>query len=252
VVVACHDDPGAAAVAAHARARGRVVRTYGTHEDADLRVEPMAQYGPGTTFETYLRGRRLGPVSLQVFGSHNALNAAGALLTALELGLPASDVREGLGLYSGARRRFEFKGQADGVRVFDDYAHHHTELRATLTAARELADGGRLVVAFQPLRFSRTAIFHRELGEALGLADDVVVLEVYGSNEAPIPGATGAMVAAAVPLPAEHVHFEPSFSLVPQWLVHRAQTGDLILTLGDGVVSMLGPEVVSLLKARVR
>ncbi|MFL6181211.1 MAG: UDP-N-acetylmuramate--L-alanine ligase, partial [Actinomycetes bacterium] len=106
---------------------------------------------------------------------------------------------------------------------------------------------GRLIVAFQPLRYTRTLRFHRELGQALGLADDVVVMEVYGSNEEPIPGATGALVADAVPLPRQHVAFEPSFSAVPTWLVDRAQPGDLILTLGDGIVTTLGPEIIELL-----
>jgi UDP-N-acetylmuramate--alanine ligase len=250
LVVACADDPGSARVAAHAASTGRRVLTYGASDDADLRLENLHAAGQETVFDAVLRGRRLGSVVLQVIGRHNALNAAGALLAASQLHVSESDLRDGLGLYSGARRRFELKGQAGGVRVYDDYAHHHTELRATLTAARELAGDGRLVVAFQPLRFSRTAIFHQELGEALGLADDVVVLEVYGSSEQPIPGATGALVAAAVPLPPEHVHFEPSFTQVPQWLADRARPGDLVLTLGDGVVSLLGPEVVALLKAR--
>jgi UDP-N-acetylmuramate--alanine ligase len=92
--------------------------------------------------------------------------------------------------------------------------------------------------------------FHRELGQALGLADDVVVMEVYGSNEEPIPGATGALVADAVPLPREHVAFEPSFSAVPAWLVDRARPGDLVLTLGDGIVTTLGPEIIGLLAAK--
>lgn len=187
---------------------------------------------------------------MHVVGLHNVLNAGAALTAGVALGYPPGEVVAGLELYTGARRRFEFKGEADGVRVYDDYAHHHSELIATLTAARQIAGGGRLIVAFQPLRFTRTATFFRELGAALGLADDVVVLEVYGSNEAPIPGVTGALVAAAVPLPREHVHFEASFSAVPPWLVARAQPGDLVLTLGDGIVTTLGPEIVDLLRHR--
>jgi UDP-N-acetylmuramate--alanine ligase len=136
--------------------------------------------------------------------------------------------------------------------VYDDYAHHHSELAASLATAREIAGDGRVIVAFQPLRYTRTLQFHRELGHALGKADDVVVLEVYGSNEEPIPGATGALVADSVPLASEHVHFEPSFSAVPQWLVTRTQPGDVILTLGDGIVTTLGPEVIDLLNERQR
>ena len=249
-VIACADDAGARRVAERARRAGQPVLTYGTAEDADMRVTNVALDSSGSWFQPVLRGRKLPDVSLQILGLHNVLNAAAALSGALELGVGAAEAIEGLALYSGARRRFEFKGEAAGVRVYDDYAHHHSEIRATLTAARQIANGGRLVVAFQPLRFTRTARFHRELGEALGMADDVLVMEVYGSNEEPIPGATGALVADAVPLPAEHVSFEPSFSAVAEWLVQRAKPGDLVLTLGDGIVTTLGPEVVDQLAAR--
>jgi UDP-N-acetylmuramate--alanine ligase len=226
------------------------VVTYGASADADVHITDVELDATGSWFRPVVKGRRLPDVSLRIVGMHNVLNATAALAVALELGVGVSDAVEGLGQYSGARRRFEFKGEADGVRVYDDYAHHHTELRATLTAARQIAEGGRIVVAFQPLRFTRTVEFHRELGEALGLADEVLVMEVYGSNEEPIPGATGALVAAGVPLPAEHVTFEPSFSAVPEWLVARARPGDLILTLGDGIVTTLGPEIVGLLRHR--
>jgi UDP-N-acetylmuramate--alanine ligase len=249
-VIACADDPGAAAVASYARGDGRRVVTYGTSAEADVRITDVALDATGAWFRPVVKGRRLPDVSLKVLGMHNVLNAAGALSVALEVGVGVGDAVEGLSLYTGARRRFELKGEADGVLVYDDYAHHHSELRATLTAARQIAGEGRLVVAFQPLRYTRTLRFHRELGEALGLADDVVVMEVYGSNEEPIPGATGALVAAGVPLAGDHVTFEPSFSAVPQWLVDRARPGDIVLTLGDGIVTTLGPEIVELLRHR--
>jgi UDP-N-acetylmuramate--alanine ligase len=250
VVVACADDPGAARVAEAARASGRRVLTYGSDSDADLRVTDVALDARGAWFQPVFKGRRLPDVSLQVLGMHNVLNAAAALAVTVELGVSAAQAIEGLALYSGARRRFEFKGEANGIRLYDDYAHHHSELKATLTAARQVVGDGRLIVAFQPLRYTRTLRFHRELGQALGLADDVVVMEVYGSNEEPIPGATGALVADAVPLPREHVAFEPSFSAVPAWLVDRARPGDLVLTLGDGIVTTLGPEIIELLAAK--
>ena len=249
VVIACADDPGSARVAQVAADAGRRIILYGTSEEADMRITDVALDASGSWFQPVLKGRKLPDVSLQLLGMHNVLNASAAMLVALELGVGVPDAIEGLAFYSGARRRFEFKGEANGVRVYDDYAHHHSELRATLTAARQIAGGGRLVVAFQPLRFTRTARFHRELGEALGLADEVVVMEVYGSNEEPIPGATGALVADAVPLAPDHVAFEPSFSAVPTWLVKRARPGDLILTLGDGIVTTLGPEIIDLLQA---
>ena len=250
VVIACADDPGSARVAEVAHERGRRVVTYGTGDDADLRVTDVALDSRGSWFQPVLRGRRLPDVSLQVHGMHNVLNAAAALAVCVEIGVNAAQAIEGLALYSGARRRFEFKGEAGGVRLYDDYAHHHTELRATLAAARQIVGQGRLVVAFQPLRYTRTLRFHRELGEALGLADDVVVMEVYGSNEEPIPGATGALVADAVPLPREHVRFEPSFQAVPAWLAARARPGDVVLTLGDGIVTTLAPEILELISVR--
>jgi UDP-N-acetylmuramate--alanine ligase len=186
-------------------------------------------------------------LQLRLPGRHHAANAAAALSAGLGLGLPWPDLRDGLASFAGTRRRFEPKGGGRGVRVFDDYAHHPTEIRATLTAARQVVGAGRLVVAFQPHRYSRTAAFRQEFGQALALADDVTVLEVYAAGEAPVPGASGASVAAAVPLPPDQVRFEPSWSAVAALLADRARPGDLVLTLGAGDITMIGPEVVALL-----
>jgi UDP-N-acetylmuramate--alanine ligase len=139
----------------------------------------------------------------------------------------------------------ELKGTAGGVRVYDDYAHHPTEVRAQLEAARTMTNGGRLVAVFQPHLYSRTALFAEGFGEALGLADEVVVMDVYGAREDPVPGVTGALVAEHVP--HEHVLFEPSWSAVPAAVVERVAPGDLVVTLGAGDVTLLGPEVLRLL-----
>jgi len=260
-LVACADDTGAVRLAAYARAQGVEVFTYGESEQADLRIHNVALTAAGATFVAEVQGglsgadrsdRHSQPVALQVLGRHNVLNSGGALAGGVALGFDIGPLADGLALYSGVRRRFEFKGEADGVRVYDDYAHHHSEIAASLATAHDIAGQGRVVVAFQPLRYTRTLRFHRELGHALGQADDVVVLEVYGSNEEPIPGATGALVADSVPLASEHVHFEPSFSAVPAWLLARAKPGDVIVTLGDGIVTTLGPEVVDMLNERQR
>ena len=248
-LVACADDAGSGRLAAYAGDLTSV-RTYGADESADLRVSAMTERGDGCEFEAAWRGVRLGPVAVHVPGRHNALNAAGALATGLVLGQSATRLIEGIASFSGTRRRFELKGSVAGVRVFDDYAHHPTELDVTLRTARVVAEGGRVVVAFQPHRYSRTAAFRREFGEALALADDVVVMEVYSAGEDPIPGATGESVAAAVPLPAERVLFEPSWSAVAERLVERAREGDVVLTMGAGDVTMVGPEVLALLEAR--
>ena len=248
-VVMCADDEGTRRLAAWARERGVDVRTYGTAEDADLRLERLTVSGTTSRYEPVLRGRRLPPVRLAVPGRHLALNSAAALLVGTGLGLDSATLVEGLAGFTGVRRRMELKGQEAGVRVYDDYAHHPTELLAQLTAAREVAGRGRLVVAFQPHRYSRTLAFASEFGAALGLADEVVVMEVYSAGEDPVPGATGATVAAAVPLPPAQVVFEPSWSAVPEVLAARARPGDLVLTLGAGDVTAIGPEVLRLLAA---
>jgi UDP-N-acetylmuramate--alanine ligase len=246
-VVMCADDEGTRRLTSWARDRGVDVRTYGTAEDADLRLERLTVSGTTSRYEPVLRGRRLPPVRLAVPGRHLALNSAAALLVGTGLGLDSATLVEGLAGFTGVRRRMELKGQEAGVRVYDDYAHHPTELVAQLTAAREVAGRGRLVVAFQPHRYSRTLAFADEFGSALGLADEVVVMEVYSAGEDPVPGATGATVAAAVPLPPEQVVFEPSWSAVPEVLAARAGPGDLVLTLGAGDVTAIGPEVLRLL-----
>jgi UDP-N-acetylmuramate--alanine ligase len=188
-------------------------------------------------------------VRIQVPGEHMALNSAAALLAGLELGLPVAELIDGLGRFGGVHRRFELKGVVGGVRVYDDYAHHPTEVTAQLKAARAVVGSGRLVVAFQPHLYSRTQEFAEGFGAALGLADDVVVMDVYGAREDPVPGVTGALVADVVPLPPERVLFEPSWSAAAPALAQRARPGDLVLTMGAGDVSMVGPEVLAALRA---
>ena len=203
---------------------------------------------PATT--ATLDGEPLGRVTVRVPGEHMALNSAAALLAGLELGLPAAGLIEGLAAFGGVHRRFELKGTVGGVRVYDDYAHHPTEVTAQLTAARAVAGSGRLVVAFQPHLYSRTQEFAEGFGAALGLADEVVVMDIYGAREDPVPGVTGAMVADAVPLPPGRVLFEPSWSAAAPALARRARPGDLVLTMGAGDVSMVGPEVLQALRGR--
>ena len=238
------DDDGGRRLAGVARGRGIDVRTYGEAADADFRVVDVALSGSGSTFSVVTSHGRSGLLTLRIPGLHNVLNATGAYAMLSGLGVADDVAAEGLASFSGTRRRFEFKGVASDIRVFDDYAHHPTKLRATLTAARTVADGGRIIVAFQPHRYSRTAAFRLELADALGLADEVVVMEVYSAGEDPIPGATGAAVAAGVPLPPDRVEFEPSWTSVADRVAARARPGDIVLTLGAGDVTMLGPEIL--------
>jgi UDP-N-acetylmuramate--alanine ligase len=250
LLVACADDRGSARLAATAARNGIRVVTYGTAAEADVRIEGLDIMGPQPAFEVVVRGRRIGSVQLRVPGRHNALNATAALAAASGLGFAEPLICEGLGLFSGTRRRFELKGTEAGVRVFYDYAHHPTELAAVLEAARTVVGQGRLIVAFQPHRYTRTAAFREQLGAALAGADHVVVMEVYPAGEEPIPGASGSGVAAAVPLDPAKVSFEPSWSAVAAQLASNARPGDVVMTLGAGDVTMLGPEVLVALRQR--
>lgn len=247
-VVMCGDDPGARRLAESGRAAGQDIRTYGTDPGADFRmVDPVAGER-GWSFELVHDGVRLGRVSVAVPGRHNALNALGAIAVCLGLGCPAGEVLEGITTFSGTRRRFDYRGSAGGVRVYDDYAHHPTEIAATLRAAREVVGSGRVIVAFQAHHYYRTAMFVREFGEALGLADVAVVLEVYAPGETPIPGASGQTMATHIPLDPDSVIFEPSWSAVARHLAERARPGDIVMTLGAGDIGMLAVEVLELLR----
>jgi UDP-N-acetylmuramate--alanine ligase len=152
--------------------------------------------------------------------------------------------------FGGVRRRFEFTGRAAGVRVYDDYAHHPTKVAAALRGARQVVGEGRLVVAFQPHLYSRTRDFAAEFGAALALADVVLLLDVYGAREDPLPGVTGALIAQAVPLPVGCVHYEPYWAQVPVRLAELARPGDLVITMGAGDVTVLGPELIAELERR--
>jgi len=246
-LVACTDDPGAASLAEEARGLGIETVTVGATGEVDLRAVELELAGPRSSFAV-LRGReRLGEVTLQIPGRHYVLDAMVALAAGLRTGFGFDELAQGLGSFSGTRRRMERKGEAGGVRVYDSYAHHPNEIAGDLEAARGLAGAGRLIVAFQPHLVSRTRIFGAAMGRALGAADDVVVMDVYLAREDPEPGVDGALVAGHVPLPPGRVRFAPSAEEVPALLADLAGPGDLVLTLGAGDVTELGPQVLRLL-----
>jgi len=248
LLVACADDPGAAALADRAEASGVRVRRYG-RTTSDVTLLDHEPVDSGGLARISLAGKEI-ELRVAVPGEHMALNALAALLAGLELGAPLDGLLEGIAAFGGVRRRFEFKGFAGGVRVYDDYAHHPSEVATQLRAVRPVAEG-RLVVIFQPHLYSRTRLFAREFAEALSLADEVVVLDVFGAREEPEPGVSGALIADAVRLPREHVHYEPSFEKVSVLVADLVADGDLVLTMGAGDVTMLGPELVAELDRRV-
>ena len=192
-----------------------------------------------------VRGDELEPVRLPlaVAGEHNRRNAAAAL-AALELaGVGREEAERLLTEFTGAGRRFELRGEANGVRVFDDYAHHPREVAATLAAARSAVDGGRLLVAFQPHLFSRTRHLAYELGRALAAADSVAVTAVYAAREEPVPGVDGKLVVDALVAerPGMPVAWTPELEDAVRFLARRARPGDIVLTIGAGDVERAGP-----------
>jgi UDP-N-acetylmuramate--alanine ligase len=252
MVLSCADDPGAESVAA--RLDPARVRRYGESSQADYRLGEVRTHQMAVSFAVTAEhspfGELLSEMTVHVPGRHNALNATAAFAAAVELGFAPPRVTAALAGYRGARRRMELKGEADGVRVLDSYAHHPTELAADLRAARDIAGGGRVIAVFQPHLFSRTRIFAREFGAALGLADEVVVLDVYAAREDPEPGVTGQLVADAVP--GGRARFVPDRAQVAPVVAGIAEPGDVLLTMGAGDVTLLGPQLVEALGRRTR
>ena len=251
LVLTCADDPGAEAVAATLDPAR--VRRYGVSPHADYRLADVASRGMAISFTVAADhgpfGEIVSRVTVDVPGHHNALNATAAFAAAVELGFDPPRVAAAIAGYRGARRRMELKGEARGVRVLDSYAHHPTELAADLRAARDIVNAagkGRVIAIFQPHLFSRTRIFAAEFGAALGLADEAIVLDVYAAREDPEPGVTGQLVADAVP--GGRARFVPDPGRVAGVIDAIAEPGDLVLTMGAGDVTALGPRLVASLR----
>jgi UDP-N-acetylmuramate--alanine ligase len=252
LLVCCVDDAGAASLADLAAASGapREVVRVGEAATSEVRAVGVVLAGATSTFDVEDRGTPLGRVTLQIPGRHYVVDALAALALGLRLGFPFAELRAGLESFTGTRRRMERKGTAGGVTVYDSYAHHPAEIAGDLVAARAVAAGGRVIVAFQPHLVSRTRHFGDAMGQALGAADEVIVCGVYLAREDPDPAVTGARVAAAVPLPEAQVQFVEDLADLPRELVARARPGDLVLTLGAGDVTDAGPRVLELLEER--
>jgi len=246
-VVTWADAPATRRLAETLRAQGHRVFTYGEAVDADLRLTEITSHPDGVRYLATLDGESLGEFSMRVPGKHMALNSAAAVLTALKLGLPAATVAEGLAAFPGVRRRFELKGTAAGVRVYDEYAYHPTAMTAALSTLREVAGDGRVLVVFQPYRVYRTRDLRAELATALAIADEAIVMEVFGPGEQREPGDGGAALTAAVALPDNNKIFVDSWSDVPAEVVRRAREGDLVVTMGAPPISLMGDELLTAL-----
>ena len=251
LLLVCADHDGSRRVGEYARSIGRRVRSYGVADDADVRLLDVTTRPDGVEFTVSGLGdtpRRVRVGAL--IGAHMALNATAALMLVDHLGLELDVAVSAWARFGGVHRRFESHGEGGGVRVYDDYAHHPTEIAASLTAAREAlaagstgSGGGRLIAVFQPGTYSRTQTFAREFADAMAIADIAVVMDIFPAREEPIPGVTGATISDLIELPGERVIYEPRYEAVPERIAAVARPGDLVLTMGIGNVYLLCDEI---------
>lgn len=251
-LVVCLDDEAAAALGERALERGVQVRGYGTKAAVakhpgiicGAEVTSIEVTEAGSRATVLIDGREFHPV-LQTPGTHMVLNGAAALLAGHLAGGDLEQLVAGLSDFTGVRRRFEYRGTSAGVRVYDDYAHHPTEVAAVISAARELVEAegsGRVVVAFQPHLYSRTIEFAAEFAAELSAADAVVLLEIFGAREEPVEGVSSRIITDKVT--AETVRYEPDFSALAGVIREITKPGDLVLTMGAGTVTLQAAEIL--------
>ena len=243
-VVISSDDEGAIATTElinHAR-----VITFGTAQSADIRISRVEDSGPRVKFDIS-DGKTTQSVELGIAGRHNALNAAGAVAVLVNLGFDFAECCEAVASFGGTQRRFELHGKVRGVCVYDDFAHHPTEVEAALRGARAVVGSGRLITVFQPHLYSRTRIFAQEFAQALTLSDKVVITDVYGAREDPEPGVTGELISSRFERAAD-VHYVESWDDVPAVAAALASGGDFIITMGCGDIYRMVPDLLSALE----
>jgi UDP-N-acetylmuramate--alanine ligase len=243
-LVYCADDSGATRLGTSALTCTPI--SYGESENADLRIDQIELKAMGSSARVMWRGRAVGHLELQVPGHHNLLNAASCLAMGLTLDMPIHQLLEGLHNFRGAGRRFELKATEHGIRIIDDYGHHPTEITVTLQAARRYAGDGRVLVIFQPHRYSRTQAFLNDFAASLDLADDVTLLEIYAASEKPIHGVSSSLIAEKM----SRGHFIPNFASASERVIEMAKPGDVIITLGAGDVNSLAPIIAEGLQRR--
>ncbi len=230
--IVCMDDPNVRAILSNIHRR---VLTYGTSRQAEIRAENIEQVGPSSHFDVFRGNVRLGGAMLHAPGLHNVLNALGAIAVGLELEVPFENIVQGIAAYSGVDRRFQIRGEAGGVIVVDDYAHHPTEIIATLEAATTGWPERRIVAVFQPHLYSRTTELAEDFARAFVNADVLVLTDIYGAREEPIEGVSGEMLAdLATKYGHRAVHYVEDKSALPSTILGLVQSGDLVITMGAG------------------
>jgi UDP-N-acetylmuramate--alanine ligase len=253
MVVACNDNDDLRRLLAGVRRR---TITYGIRQDSDFCISHL-QCGPSkesaalSRFRVTYRGRDMGEFELRVPGAHNVSNATAAIAVGIGLDIPADEIRHALAHFNGVDRRFQLIGSAEGVTVIDDYGHHPTEIRATLAAARQCGFQ-KVHVIFQPHRYTRTQLLLDEFATAFRDADSVLVLDIYAASEPPIPGITGELLANRITENGgQEALYVSSFAEAVTLATGAAEPEDMILTLGAGNISQVGPQVLERLQSRV-
>ncbi len=247
-VVLCLDEPALQDIMP--QLSRKKILTYGLNPQADLQAVDIRHKENTSTF-TAVRGREdLGQVTLQIPGKHNVQNALAAIAVGLELGVPFARAKAGIEKFSGVYRRWELKGECAGITVYDDYAHHPTECRATLSGVRA-GWRRRIVCVFQPHLYSRTRDFYEEFAKAFLLSDVLVITDIYAAREEPIQGITGELIAnAAKQYGHKEVHYVPDKKKVPEFLAGTARRNDIVITMGAGDIWRFGEEFLKLLKSQ--
>lgn len=244
MVVISADDAGAQAVSKMLTHRN--IKTFGTDSSSFVRLESIDASGPRVKFTLHCQGKSA-DVELTIPGEHNAQNAAAAVACLVGLGYDFDASAEAVASFGGTERRFELHGERRGVRVYDDFAHHPTEVIAALKAAKAVAGEGRLITVFQPHLFSRTRLFAQEFADALLLSDESVVTDIYPAREDPEPGVTGELIAEKSKRPA-NMHYVPNWDDVPAAAAQLARPGDFIITMGCGDINRMVPSLLAALE----
>jgi UDP-N-acetylmuramate--alanine ligase len=254
MIVACNDDPILRKLLPQVQRR---VMTYGTRRGSDFLIksgeieQQPGEHRPLSHFRVGYRGKDLGDFGLHVPGLHNILNATAAIAVGIGLDLTIENIRTALENFRGVDRRFQLRGKAAGVSVIDDYGHHPTEIKATLAAAKQCGFH-KIHVIFQPHRYTRTQALMDDFAQAFHDADTLSVLDIYAASEKPIEGVTGEALASRINEAGRHqgVRYAPSFSEAVERVSAETEEGDMILTLGAGSVSQLGPMILEKLQLR--
>ena len=247
-LVACGDDSGVKHLLSQIKRSDLKILLYGEDSNNDFRLDRINLAPTTSSAALTITGRKIGELNLAVAGKHNLLNAVAAFAAGSAMGIAEGKLITGLKSFTGTRRRFELKGEVAGVKVIDDYGHHPTEITVTLIAAKNLAQSGRVLVVFQPHRYSRTAVFSHQFAEALANSDFTFLLEVYAASEQPIPGVSSLLIIKD--MKSDQAKFEPSMVQVVSEVAKMAKSGDVIITLGAGDVSSLGDPILQALANR--